>query len=409
MDIIVLLVIGFSLIAFLIVVLMFSQIGRSKSTDELFRKLHQDNHEKLIDRIHQNLLDQQKTMNEFKESLQENFNKTRDQFYQQQINSLKVLQDSLQKSMSNYNDIINKSVEKLTDKTDLRLKEISGQVEKRLSEGFEKTTEIFQNVIKRLTLIDEAQKKITELSGNVISLQEVLADKRSRGAFGEVQLSGLIRNIMPENSFEFQHSLSNNTRADCILFLPSPTGHMVIDAKFPLENYRQMTDISSAESDRIASERQFKQDIKKHIQDISSKYIIPGETSDGAMMFIPAEAIFAEIHGHHPDLVEHAQKNRVWMVSPTTMMAILTTARAVLKDEATRQQVHIIQEHLGFLAKDFGRFEERMNNLATHIRQASNDVDDVHKSAQKITSRFSKIEKVELGSLASDVELLPNE
>jgi DNA recombination protein RmuC len=375
--------IALSALIAVVVLLTLTMMFRNKSTDELIRKLHQESNEKLIDRIHQNLLEQQKALAEFKETIQEN----------------------LHKLMATYGELMRNSVEKLTDQTDQRLKEISGQVEKRLSEGFEKTTETFQNVIKRLALIDEAQKKITELSSSVISLQEVLADKRSRGAFGEVQLSGLIHNMLPENSFSLQHTLSNSTRADCILFLPHPTGHIVIDAKFPLENYRQMTDVLLAESDRASSERLFKLDIKKHIQDIASKYIISGETSDGAMMFIPAEAIFAEIHGHYPDLVEYAQKNRVWMVSPTTMMAILTTARAVLKDEATRKQVHIIQEHLGLLAKDFERFEGRMNNLATHIHQASKDVDDVHKSAQKITSRFSKIEKVELGS-KEEVELL---
>jgi DNA recombination protein RmuC len=157
-----------------------------------------------------------------------------------------------------------------------------------------------------------------------------------------------------------------------------------------------MTDISLGDADRAAAERQFRQDIKKHIKDISGKYIIPGETSDGAMMFIPAEAIFSEIHGHYPDLVEEAQRARVWMVSPTTMMAVLTTALAVLKDSATRKQIHIIQEHLVALSQDFGRFQDRMDKLATHIGQAHKDVDDVQTSAKKITSRFGKIEKVEL-------------
>ena len=340
------------------------------------------------------------------------------QFGEGQLNSLKVLQDSLQKgmtdtrlevktSLSQHAEELSKRVEKLTDNTDNRLKEISGQVDKRLSEGFEKTTATFTDVIKRLALIDEAQKKITELSTNVVSLQEVLADKRSRGAFGEVQLSSLIRNVMPESSFAFQHVLSNGKRADCFLFLPKPTGNVAIDAKFPLESFQRMTDISTAESDRHTAEMQFRQDIKKHIHDISSKYIIPGETSDGAVMFIPAEAVFAEIHAHYPDLVENAQRSKVWMVSPTTMMAILTTARAVLKDEATREQVHIIQEHLRMLGKDFDRFQSRMTNLAKHIRQANNDVDDVETSAHKISSRFSKIEKVELQNInGTDVELI---
>jgi DNA recombination protein RmuC len=295
-------------------------------------------------------------------------------FEKHQVESLKLLQDTLQKGIET----------------------LSFQVERRLSEGFEKTTTTFNSVIERLALIDEAQKKITDLSTNVVSLQEILSDKRSRGAFGEVQLNQLIRNLMPETAFKLQYTFKNGCRADCVLFLPEPTGTVAIDAKFSLESYRLMMDISLAESDRQAARQQFRKDIRKHIQDIASKYIIPSETSDGAMMFIPAEAIFAEIHSHYPDLVEEANKLRVWMVSPTTMMAILTTARAVLKDAATRQQVHVIQDHLAYLAKDFQLFQKRMEALANHINQAHKDVEDVGISAKKITSRFGKIEKVEL-------------
>jgi DNA recombination protein RmuC len=193
-------------------------------------------------------------------------------------------------------------------------------------------------------------------------------------------------------------------RADCVLFLPEPTGTICIDSKFPLEGYQRMTDTTLGDADRKSAEQQFRQDIKKHIKDIASKYIIPGTTSDGAVMFIPAEAVFAEIHGHYPDLVEEAQRARVWLASPTTMMAVLTTSRAVLKDAATRQQVHIIQEHLVMLSQDFGRFQDRMDKLAVHIDQANRDVIDVNKSAKKITSRFSKIEKVELED--EDIEAL---
>jgi len=301
---------------------------------------------------------------------------------------------------------LGKRVDGLTVSTDERLKEISGQVEKRLSEGFEKTTETFTRVLEHLTRIDEAQKRITELSTNVVSLQEVLSDKRSRGAFGEVQLSALVGNLMPEKSYALQYGLSNNKRADCMLFLPEPTGHIAIDAKFPLESYQKMMDNEAAELDRTRATSQFRQDIKKHIGDIASKYIIPNETGDGAMMFIPAESVFAEIHGHFPDLVEEAYRQRVWIVSPTTMMAVLTTARAVLKDAATREQVHVIQQHLNLLSKDFGRFQGRMDKLATHIRQAHQDVEDVNISAKKISKRFVQIEKVELDEVEQE---LPSE
>ena len=285
-----------------------------------------------------------------------------------------------------------------------RLNEISGQVEQRLDKGFEKTTETFTDVVKRLAMIDEAQKRITELSTNVVSLQEVLTDKRSRGAFGEVQMAGLIRNVMPEGSYALQHTLSNGTRADCVMFLPEPTGNLAIDSKFPLNSFQKMMDEEATDTERASAQKQFRLDIKKHIKDISQKYIIENETSDGAIMFIPAEAVFAEIHAHQPQLVEEANRARVWMVSPTTLMAVLTTARAVLKDTATRKQVHVIQEHLVSLSKDFERFRKRMDNLSKHIKQANKDVEEVHVSASKISGRFEKIEKVEIAE--EEVELL---
>ncbi len=292
-------------------------------------------------------------------------------------------------------------VDALTRSTDERLKEISGQVDKRLAEGFEKTTATFADVVKRLALIDEAQKKITALSGDVVSLQHILADKRSRGAFGEVQLAALVRNVMPEASFSLQHTLPNGRVADCALFLPAPTGTIAVDAKFPLESYRRMTDYEVTDAERKVAERQFKQDIRKHIKDIASRYIIPNVTAEGAVMFIPAEAVFAEIQAHHADLVDEAHAARVWLVSPTTLWAILNTACAVLKDAATREQVDIIREHLGHLSKDFQRFRERMDNLARHIEQAHDDVQKVNISARRISDRFEKIERVEIEHAAT--------
>jgi DNA recombination protein RmuC len=306
-------------------------------------------------------------------------------------------------------EAVQTQIEKLITSNNQRLDQIGEKVEQRLEKGFKDTTVVFGDVLKRLALIDQAQEKIGQLTSNVVSLQEVLADKRSRGAFGEVQLGALISNMMPDNSYSLQHTFPNGVRADCALFLPDPTGTICIDSKFPLESYQRMTDLSLGASDRTAAERQFRQDIKKHIKDIAGKYIIPGETSDGAMMFIPAEAVFSEIHGHYPDLVEEAQRARVWMVSPTTMMAVLTTARAVLKDAATRKQVHIIQEHLVALSQDFSRFQDRMDKLAAHIGQAHKDVDDVQTSARKITSRFGKIEKVDLSGIRPALPEDPSE
>lgn len=321
------------------------------------------------------------------------------------------MQQSIEKRLGEMSkesiESFSKSNQDLHELLQKRLGEISGQVEQRLNKGFEKTTETFTDVVKRLALIDEAQKRITELSSSVVSLQEVLTDKRSRGAFGEVQMAGLISNIMPEDSYALQYSLSNGKRVDCMMFLPEPTGNIAIDSKFPLDSFQKMMDNEASESDRLSAEKQFRLDIKKHIKDIASKYIIENETADGAIMFIPAEAVFAEIHAHQPRLVEEAQRARVWMVSPTTLMAVLTTARAVLKDSATRKQVHVIQDHLVSLAKDFDRFRKRMDNLSRHIQQANKDVDDVHRSATKISSRFDKIEKVEITD--ENVEVLESD
>lgn len=319
---------------------------------------------------------------------------TREQLDTTLQNVRKQLLDALDRKSED----LEKRVNSLTQTTDERLKEISGQVEKRLSEGFEKTNQTFVDIQKRLALIDQAQKEITKLSTNVVSLQEVLSDKRSRGAFGEMQLNALIRNVMPTSSFSLQHTLSNGKIADCVLFLPDPTGTIAIDAKFPKESYDRMTDVTLGDADRREAERQFKTDIRKHVHDIAEKYILPGETADGAVMFIPAEAIFAEIHAHHTDLVEEAYRVHVWLVSPTTLMAILNTARAVLKDEETRKQIHTIQEHLRVLAQDFDRFQTRMDQLSRHIGQANDDVKLIHTSAKKISSRFGKIEKVELSA-----------
>ena len=305
------------------------------------------------------------------------------------------MQSYLRENLQASSQLLAQRVEKLTELTEQRLKEISGQVEQRLQKGFEKTNQTFADIQKRLALIDQAQQKITELSGSVLSLKDLLADKRARGAFGEVQLAALIRNMLPERHFALQHTLVSGKRVDCLLFLPEPTGNLAIDAKFPLESYQKLVaDISDAE--RHAAQQQFRKDIKKHIQDIADKYIVPGETSDGAIMFIPAEAVFAEIHAHYPELVQLSYQNKVWLTSPTTMMAVLTTIRAVIKDDATRQQMHVIQEHLQALSLDFGRFQKRMDGLQRHIELANKDVQEVNVSARKITARFDKIEQVEL-------------
>lgn len=335
-----------------------------------------------------------------------------------QLQMQQLINDTVQKQMTDVREQMNHSFKQhassltshlqlLTEEIRTHLLGLTQQVNHKLTEGFEKTSSTFIDVVKRLTIIDEAQKKITELSSHVVSLQDVLVDKRARGAFGEVQLSSLIANMIPATHYQMQYTLSNQKRADCILFLPDPTGNVVIDAKFPLENYQRYINIEIGSVERKSLQQQFRQDIQKHIKDIAEKYIIPTETSDGAMMFIPAESIFAEIHANFPDLIALSQRLKVWLVSPSTLMAVLTTAKAVLKDDATRKQVHIIQKHLHALADDFQRFDKRMDKLSKHINLAYQDVSEVNTSAKKITSRFQKIEAVEVE--LQELELLEAE
>ncbi|MDP2103063.1 MAG: DNA recombination protein RmuC [Methylotenera sp.] len=315
----------------------------------------------------------------------------------------KAEQELIQSTMRNATLHLTASIEALTKSVDGRLEQIGGKVSERLDEGFKKTNQTFIDVMARLATIDEAQKKIDGLTTNVVSLQELLGDKRSRGAFGEVQLEALVRNVLPVNSFAMQYTFENGTRADCALFLPDPTGTVAVDSKFPLENYHRMLNNKLSDAEKLLAEKQFKIDVKKHVDDIATKYIISNVTSDGAVMFIPAEAVFAELHAYHADVIEYAMNKRVWVVSPTTLMAVLNTARAVLKDVETRKQVHVIKEELGKLSKDFGRFDTRMKKLADNIRQAHENAQDVHISSQKITQRFAQIERVELTKNPADL------
>lgn len=336
---------------------------------------------------------------------------------QGQLTNQQLISETMQRQMGDVREQMSHSfkqhagsltshLQTLTEEIRNHLHSLTQQVNHRLTEGFEKTSSTFTDVVRRLTIIDEAQKQITELSAHVVSLQDVLVDKRARGAFGEVQLSTLLANMIPSTHYGLQHTLSNQKRADCILFLPEPTGNVVIDAKFPLETYQKLMNTDASSADRKALQQQFRQDLQKHIKDIAEKYIIPNETTDGAMMFIPAEAIFAEVHANYPEVISMSQRLKVWLVSPSTLMAVLTTARAVLKDDATRKQVHIIQKHLHALADDFQRFEKRMDKLSKHIDLAHQDVSEVNTSAKKITQRFQRIESVELEPELKEVAVL---
>jgi DNA recombination protein RmuC len=355
-----------------------------------------DSSERLRQITGQELAQTREAMQALQRALGESFAHNREALQRILAEETRAEQELIQSTMHRSAQQFSAAVEGLTRKIDERLGEISGRVGERLDEGFRKTNETFVNVMARLATIDEAQKKIESLTGSVVSLQELLGDKRARGAFGEVQLEALVRNVLPTSAFEMQATLTNGSRADCVLKLPPPTGKVAVDSKFPLENYHRMFDPEANDVDRALAQKQFRQDVRRHVDAIGDKYIVAGETSDGAVMFVPAEAVFAEIHAHHAEVVDYAIGKRVWIVSPTTLMAVLNTARAVLKDVETRRQVHVIKDSLARLAVEFGRFDERMRELARHIRQAHEDVEKVQVTSSKITQRFAQIEGVEL-------------
>jgi DNA recombination protein RmuC len=402
---------GLILLVSILILWKVFQEPRQNNLDKLLEEKHRsmivdinDSLNKSSDRLNKTVSEElkstRKSVNDLQLSQQEALSKIREEITEILHKTLseqgKAQQETLQNSLKNTALQLIASVETLTKSVDKRLEAITGKVQERLDEGFKKTNQTFISVMERLATIDEAQKKIDGLTTNMVSLQELLGDKRSRGAFGELQLEGLIKNILPPDSYSFQHTFSKGVRADCVLFLPDPTGTVAVDSKFPMENYQKMFDIKLSDIDKAKAQKQFKVDVKKHIADIASKYIISDETSDGAVMFIPAEAVFAEIHAYHPELIQEAMAKKVWLVSPTTLMAVLNTARAVLKDVETRKQVHIIKSELGKLGKEFDRFDTRMKKLADNIRQAHENAQDVHITSQKITQRFTQIEKVEL-------------
>jgi DNA recombination protein RmuC len=370
--------------------------GWLRGRNAISRQDLEDKHRAMLADLHEGLAQQRDRIGQLQLGLAESLSGNRETLLARMGEQARAEQELLQMTLRTITLQLAERAEAMTKTVDTRLEQISGKVNERLEEGFKKTNETFANVMARLATIDEAQKKIDGLTTNVVSLQELLGDKRSRGAFGEVQLEGLVRNLLPPDAYEFQAQLTPSLRVDCLLKLPEPTGNVPVDSKFPLENYQRMQDSTLAPVERNAAVALFRSDVRRHIDDIAKKYIIPGKTADGAVMFLPAEAVFAEIHAYHPELVALAQQKRVWIVSPTTLMAVLNTARAVLKDVETRKQVHVIQQELGRLAKDFGLFEERMGKLATHIRQAHEDVEQVHISSRKISTRFREIERVEL-------------
>ena len=289
-----------------------------------------------------------------------------------------------------------------TEKIDNRLRLINDKVNERLDENFEKTNKTFTNVLERLSKIDEAQKKIDTLSGDIVSLQGVLTDKKTRGIFGEVNLEHILSNVFGKNNtkvFRMQYTFNNGTIADSVLFTPEPLGTIAIDSKFPLEHYQIMVDRNNSNSVREQAEKMFKLDMKKHIDAISSKYIIPGETSDQAILFLPAEAIFAEINAYHTDILEYAYKKRVWITSPTTLISTLTTIQIIIKNIERDKFAKVIHSELRLLDEEFKRYKDRWDKLYRSIETVSKDVKDIHTTTDKITKRFNSINQVEMGEI----------
>ncbi len=292
--------------------------------------------------------------------------------------------------------------DKTNEKIDNRLRLISDKVNERLDENFEKTNKTFSSVLERLSKIDEAQKKIDILSNDIISLQGILTDKKTRGIFGEVNLEHIMTNVFGAHNtkiYEMQHPFENGTIADCVLYAPEPLGTIAIDSKFPLENYQAMVNRKNSMEVRETAERLFKTDMKKHIDAISSKYIIPGITSNQAILFLPAEAIFAEVNAYHTELLEYAYKKRVWITSPTTLISTLTTIQIIMKNIERDQYAQVIHKELQLLADEFSRYKDRWDKLYRSIETVSKDVKDIHTTTDKITKRFQSINQVEMRTI----------
>ncbi len=285
-----------------------------------------------------------------------------------------------------------------------RLKEVSKNVADGLLKSTDRTVDSMTQIQKRLAVIDEAQKNISDLSTQMVGLQDILSNKQARGAFGEVQLNDLVSAVLPNSAYAFQATLSNGRRADCLLHLPNPPGSIVIDAKFPLESFQALANAKD-EAEKKAASRAFAADVTKHINDIADKYILPGETAESALMFLPSESVYAEIHANFRGVVEKSHKARVWIVSPTTMMATLNTVRAVLKDVRMREQAHVIQKEVDILAQDVARLDDRVTSLKRHFTQAEGDIRQIETSTGKITSRTEKIGEIEMSD--TDASLTP--
>jgi len=368
--------------------LRFNQLGQNLSgtmndNNQLLSKNHTENSQLLTSSMNNNIQKLSVRLNENNTALtgvmtENNQNLTKN------INEFK---DGLTKN-------INENFEKLSQKIENRLDVMNMKVEERLSKGFEETTKTFGNVLERLSKIDEAQKKIEALSSNVVSLQDILTDKKSRGIFGEIQLYQILSSVFGEKNdklYQKQYKLSNGNIVDSIIFTPEPLGNIAVDSKFPLENYRKMYNNDLSQIERENARKDFVTDLKKHIDAISSKYIIKNETSEQAILFLPAEAIFAEINAYHTDIIEYAYKKNVRIASPTTLISVLTVIQVMMTNLERDKYANIIQQELEKLNVEFARYRTRWDNLQKDIEKVSKDVKEINTTSNKISKRFTEI------------------
>ena len=269
------------------------------------------------------------------------------------------------------------------------------RLEQSLRDQNERTTKSLTGMAEKLAVITEANNHISQLSGQVTQLQNILSNKQARGSFGEVQLENLVKDALPDSAFSFQHTLTNGRRVDCFITMPNPPGSICIDSKFPLESFRALIEAAD-EAARVAARRSLEGDVKKHINDIAQKYIVPGETAESAILFLPSESVYAEINLQLPKLVEASRRAHVYMAGPDNLMLILHTVRAILRDAQMHEAAGQIQKEVNMMMQDVTRLDDRVAKLATHFQQAEKDISDIQTSTRKITSRGQKITQIEV-------------
>lgn len=341
-------------------------------------------------RLHEDLSKVQRSTGESLAHVQQSL---ADNMAAQQLKLSETLGQNQVRLQENMADLQLKTVRSLTDMQEKMNEALTGNAKN--------TATSLTALQERLQTIDKAQENITKLSGDVLTLQDILSNKQTRGAFGEIQLTDIVSKALPKDSYSLQATLSNGKRADCLIHLPNPPGPIVVDAKFPLEGYEALRK-STTDAQVLEAARLLKTSVRKHIKDISEKYILEGETADGALMFLPSEAVYAELHANFPDLVREGFAARVWIVSPTTCMATLHTMRAILKDARMREQAGAIRRELGLLSQDVDRLGTRVGNLDRHFGQAAKDIEEIKISSDKAGKRARRLDNFDFEELAQD-------